>query len=184
MRIAISGTHCCGKSTLIEEFLLVHSDFTHEPEAYEALEDYGESFAADPSAEDFLRQLEYNMARLNQYQSGDRVIFERCPADYLAYLFALVDLGRDRDASGLLPKVVERVQTSLSLLDVIVFLPALDLADEMEDPKLRSAVNARLESILVDDELDVFASGHPVVIEAAGSTKQRLLKLEAALELK
>src|ERR1700730_8160518 len=68
MRVAISGTHCSGKSSLINEFLLAHPDFAHEPEAYEALqEDYGQTFAADPSAEDFHRQLEYNVGRLRQY---------------------------------------------------------------------------------------------------------------------
>ena len=51
MRVAVSGTHCCGKSTLIDAFLLTHSDFAHEPEPYTALtEDYGEVFAAVNSA--------------------------------------------------------------------------------------------------------------------------------------
>src|SRR6185295_8260084 len=100
MRIAISGTHCCGKSTLIDQFLLAHPDFAHEPEPYEALQDdYGETFAAEPCAEDFYRQLEYNAGRLREYGRGDRVIFERSPADYLAYMLALSALHRDRDAS-------------------------------------------------------------------------------------
>lgn len=184
MRIAISGTHCCGKSSLIEEFLLLHSDFSHEPEAYEALqEEHGETFAADPAAEDFLRQFEYNIGRLNQYQLNDRVIFERCPVDYLAYLFALDELGRDHDASRLLPAATKKVETAISLLDMIVYLPAVKLTGA-EDPKLRSAVNVRLESILVDDDLGLFSSGHPLVIEATGSTEQRLHKLESALLLK
>src|SRR5688500_8701441 len=99
MRIAISGTHCCGKSTLIDNFLSLYPNFTHEPEAYEALQDeHGEVFSADPVAEDYYRQLEYCVGRLQQYGSGDCVIFERCPADYLAYLLALADLGRDPTA--------------------------------------------------------------------------------------
>ncbi|MEP7274548.1 MAG: hypothetical protein ABI882_23865, partial [Acidobacteriota bacterium] len=69
MRVAISGTHSCGKSTLVDEFLLVHPDFTHEPEPYTVLEeDYGEVFAAEPSPEDFFRQLEFNIDRLRSYQ--------------------------------------------------------------------------------------------------------------------
>jgi hypothetical protein len=73
MRIAISGTHCSGKSTLIDEFLLAHPEFTHEPEAYEALqEDHGETFSAEPNAEDFYRQLEYNVGRLRQYGAADQ----------------------------------------------------------------------------------------------------------------
>lgn len=29
MRVAISGTHCCGKSTLIDAFLLGHRDYIY-----------------------------------------------------------------------------------------------------------------------------------------------------------
>jgi len=55
MRIAVSGTHGVGKSTLIEEFLRAHPDFVHEPEPYVVLvEDYGEEFSAEPCPEDFL----------------------------------------------------------------------------------------------------------------------------------
>jgi hypothetical protein len=72
MRVAISGTHGCGKSTLIDAFLLTHGEYVHEPEPYEALQEvYGEAFAAEPSAEDFYRQLEYLVGRLHEYPAGD-----------------------------------------------------------------------------------------------------------------
>ena len=62
MRIAVSGTHCTGKSTLIDEFLRVHPDFVHEPEPYTVLvEELGEEFSAEPCVEDFQRQLEFNI---------------------------------------------------------------------------------------------------------------------------
>jgi predicted ATPase len=99
MRIAVSGTHCCGKTTLVDEFLLAHQEFAHEPEPYAVLQDdHGEVFAAEPSADDFYHQLEFNVSRLRRYSSGDRVIYERSPADFLAYLLALNELGRDADA--------------------------------------------------------------------------------------
>jgi predicted ATPase len=90
MRIAVSGTHGVGKSTLIEEFLRVHPEFVHEPEPYEVLvEDYGEEFSAEPCVEDFLRQLEFNLERVGQHEQQENVIYERCPLDFLAYLTAL-----------------------------------------------------------------------------------------------
>jgi hypothetical protein len=182
MRIAISGTHCCGKSTLIDEFLLAHPDFEHEPEAYEALqEEYGEMFAADPYADDFYRQLEYNVGRLRQYGSGDCVIFERSPADYIAYMFALADLGRDRDAYRMAENSLGMAQDAIRLLDLVVFLPASDLhggVPDSEDPALRSAVDTRLEGLLIDDDLAWFASNHPVVLKASGTTAQRLQTIE------
>ena len=57
MRVAISGTHCCGKSTLIDAFLSSHDTYSHEPEPYEALQDlYGEDFGAEPGADEFSAQ--------------------------------------------------------------------------------------------------------------------------------
>jgi hypothetical protein len=188
MRVAISGTHCCGKSTLIDQFLLAHPDFVHEPEPYEALqEEYGETFAADPGAEDFYQQLVYNVGRLSQYGSGERVIYERCPADYLAYMFALADLGRDREAFRVVENSLEMAEEAIHLLDVVVFLPANDLhteAPDSEDPELRSAVDVRLEGILIDDDLGWFESNHPVALKAAGTTTQRFQTIESAVEHK
>ena len=46
MRIAVSGTHCSGKSTLINEFLAAHPEFTYEPEPFVTMvEEYGEEFS-------------------------------------------------------------------------------------------------------------------------------------------
>jgi hypothetical protein len=68
MRIAVSGTHGTGKSTLIDEFLGAHPDFVHEPEPYAVMvDDFGEEFSAEPCVEDFRRQLEFNIERLRQH---------------------------------------------------------------------------------------------------------------------
>ena len=185
MRIAISGTHCCGKSTLIEEFLLRHGEFVHEPEPYETLQDaYAEAFAAEPSADDFYRQLEFCVDRLRRYRVEDRVIFERSPVDFTAYLLALGDLDRETADAALAERSVDAARGVVALLDLIVFLP-LGRGDggvsDSEDPGLRRMVNTRLEGILIDDEFGMFAQGRPAIVEAHGTTAQRLRTLEAAL---
>ena len=187
MRVAVSGTHCCGKSTLIDVFLLAHPDFTHEPEPYTVLvEDYGEVFAAEPSLDDFYRQLEFNIDRLRRYQSGQRVIFERSPVDFLAYMLALNDVRRGEDAARLIERSLGMVMDSIRLLDLIVFLPLRDEDDiamsDAEDPELRDAVNCRLVEIFNDDDYNLFASRRPESLEAMGSTAQRLGMIEKALE--
>ena len=188
MRIAISGTHCCGKTTLIDEFLLAHHNYAHEPEPYTALQDdYGESFAAEPSSEDFYRQLEFNLDRLRHYSADECVIFERGPVDFLAYMLALKDLRRDENASRVVDASLEMVTKGLQFLDLIVFLPAGDVArsamSDSEDPELRSSVDRRLVEILTDDDFGLFSSGRPVVLEAAGSTSERLSTIETALQV-
>jgi hypothetical protein len=188
MRVAVSGTHCCGKSTLIDEFLLTHSDFTNEPEPYAALEqEYGEAFAEQPSLDDFHRQLVFNAERLRHYRSDDRVIYERSPVDFIAYMLAYNDLRREAPTTLLIEESVALATDALRLLDLIVFLPLDDedqglTVPDSEDPELRRAVDGRLIGILVDDDLSLFSSGRPVVLELRGSTAQRLRTLEEFLE--
>lgn len=175
MRIAVSGSHCTGKSTLIDEFLRAHADFIHEPEPYTVLvEELGEAFSAEPCVEDFLRQLEFNIKRLKQHKLGTKVVYERCPIDFLAYIESL-----SRTNTDLLNQVSEAIQN----LDLIVYLP-LDnsiTVDEEEFPKLRKAVDLRLSAIYREDEFGIISASNLNVVEATGPTQKRLRTVEAAM---
>jgi predicted ATPase len=186
MRIAVSGTHCSGKTSFIDAFLTAHPDFAHEPEPYIVLvEDYGEDFSAEPSADDLFRQLEFNVDRLRCYRPDEQVIFERSPADFLAYILALGDLKRDEDTSRIVETVLQIVVEAIRYLDMIVFLPLDDVdpieMSDCEDPELRRAVDLRLLAIFGDNEFDLVGSGAPVVLEARGATPQRLRLLEDSM---
>jgi AAA domain len=181
MRVAISGSHCCGKSTLIDEFLLAHPDFAHEPEPYELLlEEHGEIFRAEVSAEDFQRQLKHSVERLALHRLDDSVIFERSPADFIAYMLALAELGRDSSGSRLAAQSCAAARQGLQNLEVVVLLRAETEAPDDEDIELRTEADDQLERILLYDSLDLLPS-KLLVIEAFGSTTQRLQTLEAAL---
>src|ERR1051325_3706236 len=148
MRIAVSGTHGVGKSTLIDEFLGKHPEFVHEPEPYTVLvESLGEEFSDKPNVEDFFRQLEFNIDRLGQHAPGEKVIYERCPIDFLAYIDAL----EPREVEALLNPVSKAMQN----LDLIVYLP---LTIESEYPKLQKAVDRRLNMMLLDDEFGIVSA--------------------------
>jgi len=165
MRIAVSGTHGVGKSTLIDKFLRTHQEFTHEPEPYTMMvEDFGEEFSEEPNVEDFRRQLEFNIERLRQHAPGEKVIYERCPIDFLAYIDAL-------DA-GSVEALLEPVAQAMQNLDLIVYLPLdKDQTLESEYPRLQRTVDRRLSKMLLDDELGIVSTP---VVEASGSTAQRL----------
>ena len=172
MRIAVSGTHGVGKSTLIDEFLSMQPEFTHEPEPYTVLvEDFGEEFSDEPNMEDFRRQLDFNIDRLRQHAPGEKVIYERCPVDFLAYVDAL----EPGSVEALLGPVAKAMQN----LDLIVYLPLdKDQTLESEYPKLQKAVDRRLSKILLDDELGIISTP---VVEAKGSTAKRLRVVETSL---
>jgi len=172
LRIAVSGTHGVGKSTLIDEFLRSHGEFVHEPEPYTVLvEDLGEEFADEPNVEDFRRQLEFNIDRLRQHAPGEKVIYERCPIDFLAYIDAL--------EAGSAEELLEPASKAMQKLDLIVYLPLdEDQTLESEYPKLQKAVDRRLSKMLLDDELGII---NTTVVEAKGSTAQRLRVVETTL---
>ena len=170
MRIAVSGTHGVGKSTLIDEFLRTHPEFVHEPEPYTVMvEDLGEEFAAEPCVEDFRRQLEFNIDRLQQHGPGERVIFERCPIDFLAYIDALDPKTTDTLSS--------LVSDAMGNLDLIVYLSLSEPGAEY--PKLQKAVDQRLSAIFRDDEFGVLTWCSATIIEAHGSTAQRVRSIES-----
>ena len=174
MRIAVSGTHCVGKSTLIDEFLLAQPDSVHEPEPYTVLvEDLGEEFAAEPCVEDFLRQLDFSIDRLAEYAAGDKVIYERCPIDFLAYIEVL-------EPNQIAP-LLGPISTALKNLDLLVFVPIEPAAcPDSEYPKLRKAVDQRLNAILLDDDFGII---NLPVVEATGSTAQRLRIIHEAMKI-
>ena len=101
----------------------------------------------------------------------EKVIYERCPIDFLAYIDAL----ERRSVEALLDPVSKAMQN----LDLIVYLPLDDdLTIESEYPKLQKAVDRRLNTMLLDDELGIISTR---VVEAKGSTAQRLHVLENAI---
>lgn len=174
MRIAVSGTHGVGKSTLIDEFLQQHPEFVHEPEPYTVLvEDLGEEFSAEPCVEDFRRQLEFNIERLDQHTPDENVIYERCPLDFFAYIYVL--------NSETAEAFQQRVSEAMQHLDLVVYLP-LDRDHGSDDyPKLQRTVDRRLNSIFREEAFGIMSATNVTVIEAEGTTAQRLRIIETSI---
>ncbi|MFO1039023.1 MAG: ATP-binding protein [Geminicoccaceae bacterium] len=181
MRIAVTGTHRVGKTTLVEDFLAAHPSYGHEPEPYHALCELGVGFADEPEIDDFLRQLEHSIDRLDARSAEADVIFDRCPLDIVAYLQVLGERDGEVDIDDLLDGVEEAVRT----LDLVVFLP-LTSADaagivDVEQPVLRRLVDRKLKTILRDDTLGLFDEDGPRLVEIMGPPAARLEALARAV---
>jgi hypothetical protein len=186
VRIAVSGTHGSGKTTLVEDFLAAHREYLHEPEPYEWLEDvYGEAVGEEPTADDFRRQLKVSVDRLANYERGASVIAERSPVDFLAYIFALSDLGRSGRDCELVAASAELAAAGMAHVDLLVVLPLGGrdgiVVPGSEDLPLRAAMNDRLLDLITADEYALFRNGSPRVAEIHGQRQQRLRLLEQAV---
>jgi energy-coupling factor transporter ATP-binding protein EcfA2 len=167
MRIAISGTHFSGKSTLVEALSEVLPHYTTIEEPYYLLAEEGYEFAELPSLEDFEHMLQRSIENLDE--SVQNVIFDRCPADILGYLLTHID-AEAFDLEEWLP----RVKTALGKLDLIVFLP-IEKPDRIvlplsQDAAYRLRVDEKLQEIILGDSFDFEVD----VLEVTGSPQARL----------
>jgi thymidylate kinase len=169
MRIAVSGTHRAGKSTLIEELANHLPQHVVVEEPYHLMVEDGYEFAHPPSLEDFEAQLERSLAELEMRRSN--VLFDRCPLDFLAYAAVHADAeGFDLDAW------LPRVRAALETLDLIVLVSLeaeripLEGSDE-DDAELRSTVDEELREIVLDDCLGLDLRME--ILEVEGSVAER-----------
>jgi len=176
VRIAFSGSHRVGKSTLVERIAERLRGYTTVDEPYHLLEDDGYEFADPPSLEDFEAQLARSLAALDD--AGSDVLFDRCPVDVLAYL-----LEHD-DANAVDPdRWLEKVRDAVDTLDLLVFVP-IEEPDRIalaphEDARHRRAVHDRLHDLLIDEALGVDIE----VLTVGGDARARIDRVMARIAL-
>lgn len=167
MRIAISGSHQTGKTSLAEALNRLLPGYTAAEEPYYLLEEEGHEFAALPDREDFEKLLQRSVQSVEE--SEEDQIFDRCPADCLAYLLVEMESGSPEYHQwwSLFKKGIQG-------LDLIVYVP-VEEPDRMKTakvdlPVLRLKVDRILRDIVLRDTRDDFGIE---MLEVSGSTKER-----------
>jgi predicted ATPase len=167
MRIAISGTHFSGKSTLVEALSEALPQYTTVEEPYYLLQEEGYEFTELPSIEDFELQLERSIENLNE--NAPNVVFDRCPVDILGYLLSHADV-KAFDLEEWLP----RVQTAIRKLDLVVFIPIEEpdriVLPASQDAAYRQRVDEKLKEIIRENAFDLEVE----VLEVTGSPRTRV----------
>ncbi len=181
MRIAVSGSHSTGKSTLIAAFLAERPHYAHEPEAYELLADEISMTPAEgPDFDGLTALIELTILVLADYQPGDGVILERSPVDYLAYAAATESMtGSEREE--LIETHLATIREALRHLDLIVLLPVSGqgvAGRPGEDEGYRQRVDDELRRALIDDDYDLFEGPDaPDVLELSPVPEEQLAEL-------
>ena len=186
MRIAISGTHFMGKTTLIEDFTKKYPNYKCEIEPYYKLQDEeAMELSLEPDLDSLLEQLDYSIEQLNKNENESTIIFDRCPIDFIAYSMCILDQDsidiNDSEISERFPEVKD----ALNNLDLIVFLPITKehlVEYTEENPAYRKKVDEFFKKIYRDDICDIFPSySHPKIIEIWGDRLTKIKKLESCL---
>lgn len=145
MWIAFTGSHRVGKTTLAEEIAEGLPDYEFINEPYLQFEEEGYLFSEIPTLGDYIEQFNFSMEQLQN--SGDNVIFDRCPLDLLAYIHAI---SKRKNISTL----YEEMTTAIAEIDLLVFvsIEKVDLigCQKSDLPNLRHEVNDILEDWIGD----------------------------------
>lgn len=172
MRIAFTGTHFSGKTTLSQALQkeLPNYEFFEEP--YWILSELGRTFSHPPTLEDFEEQLECSTNLLREAPSN--ALFDRCPIDFLGYALAIADEDFE--------KWEAKIAQVLNFLDLIVFVP-IETPDRIllpfsEDKELRFLVDEKLRELLMENSREIV---NTKVIEVTGTVQERLKRIEQEL---
>lgn len=180
MRIAVTGTHGTGKTTLVEDFVSAHRIYEAVAEPYWQLAQRGVPLSDEPNIADLEEQLALSCNLILDEITAANVVYDRCPLDFLAYLEVISDAeGYEWLPQG---RLLSRIGKALARLDLVVFVPLLhddEIAEPIDCPKLRRDVDRTLKKILRDDDLGLFQDGPPI-LEVSGSRTHRLAKVEHA----
>lgn len=181
MRIAVTGTHGVGKTTLIEDFIAFHHDYQSVPEPYWLLAQQGLPFTNGATTADLEDQLGESCKLMLAHTSDRHVIFDRCALDFLAYL-DVVSAGEGYEwlPSG---RQLASVGKALAMLDLVVFVPLAnpdEIPIQIELPQLRRRVDRRLKTMLREDDLGLLQDG-PRILEVTGPPAQRVKMITSIL---
>lgn len=184
MRIAVSGTHFMGKSTLIDDFIKAHPEYKNVIEPYYKLAE-GQEQSLEPSFESLVEQLDYSIADLNKYANQPNIIFDRCPLDFIAYAMCYADEDSIDIHDTEMAERYDEIKNALNSLDLIIFLPitkehAIEYTED--NPIFRKKADQNFKKIYRDEIIDIFPKyGHPRIIEIWGARAERIKKIEAYL---
>lgn len=194
MRIAVSGSHSLGKSTVVNDWVSSRPEFAREEEPYRALGLHGPYqilFRDESTRLHNGIQLYYNIGRVHRYATAAQdVIFDRAPVDYLAYSQYTADTGCTDIDDAFVASMAPAVAESLDHLDILAFVPKSDeWPVEMEadgirpiDHAYRDAVDLIFKQIYREGRFGVMQGDkRPLLIELVGSREQRLEQLQQAI---
>lgn len=191
MRISITGSSCQGKSTLIKDMLKEWSEMKTPDTSYRELLKKGKH--SKNTSEDIQWKILNQMVDEQQkYTTSDKIIFDRCPLDNIAYTMWANAKGIVSDK--FVEKCIPIVKESMRFLDIIFFIPISksfpieveDNGDREVDKYYIEEIDHILKTIYAQwrEDTDVFfpKEDSPAIIEVFGSPQERVEMIKLYLD--
>ena len=196
MRIAISGTGCQGKTTLIKDFLDQWPSYTTSKKTYrDIIEDNNLNHSSKTNKDTQWEILNFMIDELQKTAKGDKVIFDRCPLDNLVYSIWSNEKKNSNITEKFIKKCIPLVRESLRFIDIIFFTPITKVAlVEIEEDNLRDSDSEFIEE--VDHLFKAIHRDHqtncksnffinddkPAMIEVFGNRRERIELIKLYLD--
>jgi predicted ATPase len=189
MKIAVSGTHCTGKSTYVQDFLKNWKNYSTPEKSYrDYIKEKNLPHSKEGTEESQKIILDALIDQQQAYSKDDNVIFDRCVLDNLAYSSWLNLNGKVSDK--FLDESRILVRETLKMFDVIFYFPITKVSpikleeDELRDndPVYRQEIdnifNIFVESFRSGDGRVFPADDTAPIIEIFGNREERIKMTE------
>lgn len=197
MRIAISGTACQGKTTLINDFLKNWPSYSRSKESYRDLVKKEKLPLNKKVTKD--SQWKVMNCLIDDLQSTskeERIIFDRCPLDNLVYsMWSFETQSSDIDKE-FIDKCIPLVCESMRHLDIIFFLPITKVSpvkvEQREGREIDENYNKEIDNIFKAIQRSYYTGkspffpkdDSPAIIEIFGSPEERVEMIKLYLNEK
>ena len=137
MRIAFSGTGNSGKTTLVKSFLYTWKNYTTPEKTYrEILEEDNLPHSSKTTTKTQEKILNFMIDQVQGSVQADKVVYDRCPLDNLAYSMWCHDKKIEGFTKNFVTEQIALMRQSMSYLDII-FLCRFDEKQAVKDDGFR-----------------------------------------------
>jgi len=187
MRIAFSGTGNSGKSTMVKSFLHTWKQYETPEKTYrDILKEENLTHSTETTTETQNKILNFMIDQVSGYSKGDKVIFDRCPLDKLAYTIWCNEKKKDEFTREFVTKQINLMKESMRSLDII-FLCRFDVNQKVQDDGFRETnvefileidniFNSFFQQYSQNPEADIFfpKGDSPAIIELPHNAQERI----------
>ena len=183
MRIAVSGTTRIGKSSYIQDFLDVWTKYESPDKTYRDIVKENDNFRFGGTTQKKQKKiLDFMVEQHKDYRSYNKVIFDRCPLDNLAYSLWCHERAKVDD--DFINECIPIIRESLRKLDIIFFMPLTKAAPvEFEGTEEQAQFREEIDNIykgiyyqwMNNPKCTLFhKDDKPAIIEMYGTPHQRM----------
>ena len=192
MRIAISGTACQGKSTLVDDLLLEWPSYTSPDKTYRDVLNVTSNHSESTDEDTQWDILNFMVDQLQEYRKGDSVVFDRCPLDNLVYTLWAHEKGKI--SKEFVDKCIPVIKESTRFMDIVLFIPLTkshkvaieDDGTRNTDPVYIREIDNIFKTLLQYYYQDVgpffIKDDKPAIIEIFGNRQERLEMIKLYLD--